>query len=236
MQGILLTLGVLVIVAGCATPVLSPPAGVPATVSAPQAKLGDYWEYAVRDGYTGLPHGVYRYEVTAVQGERLVVAVTHEGRQVDSLEYPSAWNARELPLTGTERFRYDPAYPAYSYPLEPGKTWKTVLDSTNVGTGKRYRSFVYAKVSGWERIKVPAGEFDALRIERRLYAGNMEGYRTQEEVTETEWYVPSVRRAVRTQSSSQHFDTSRGGGDGGGEYPLRIRGDWLIGELVAYSR
>jgi hypothetical protein len=64
----------------------------------------------------------------------------------------------------------------------------------------------------------------------------MDGFRTQEEITETDWYVPSVRRAVLTQTSSQHFDTSRGGSDGGGEYPLRIRGDWLIGELVAYSR
>ena len=232
----LLCLGALVTFAGCAAPSLPPPVGAPVSVSAPQAKVGDYWEYAVRDGYTGLPRGVYRYAVEVVEGERVVVEVTHEGRHIDTLEYPRAWNARELPLTGTERFRYEPAYIAYSYPLEAGKSWKAVLDATNVGTGRRYRSFVYGKVVGWERIKVPAGEFDALRIERRLYAGNMEGYRTQEEVTETDWYVPSVGRAVRTQSSSEHFDTSRGGGDGGGEYPLRIRGDWLIGELVAFSR
>jgi hypothetical protein len=89
---------------------------------------------------------------------------------------------------------------------------------------------------GWEHIRVPAGEFDALKVERKAFAGNMEGYQTQEEIIETDWYVPSVRRAVLTRRSSQHFDTSRGGGDGGGEYPLRIRGDYLIGELVAYSR
>ena len=38
-----------------------------------------------------------------------------------------------------------------------------------------------------------------------------------------------------TQASSEHFDNSQGGGDGGGEYPLRIRGDWLSAELVRYS-
>jgi hypothetical protein len=48
--------------------------------------------------------------------------------------------------------------------------------------------------------------------------------------------VPSVRRAVRTHSSSQHFDTSRGGGDGGGEYPLRVRGDFLVSDLVSYRQ
>jgi hypothetical protein len=236
MNHLLVVLTALSILAGCTTTPQSAPTNAPASVPAPQAKVGDYWEYAVRDGYTRIPRGIYRYEVTRIEPDRIIVTLTNDGAQLDTLVYAGGWNARELPITPMDRFRYDPPYEAFAYPLKPGKTWRMAVQSTEVATGKHYRTYVQGKVVGWERVRVPAGEFDALKVERQVFAGNMEGFRTQEEITETDWYVPSVRRAVLTQTSSQHFDTSRGGSDGGGEYPLRIRGDWLIGELVAYSR
>ena len=220
--------------ASCAAPPSYTPADG-ASASAPQVKPGDYWEYAVRDGWTQLPRGIYRYEVTRADAGGVLVQLTHEGRLLDTLVYAPGWNGRELPLTNTQRFRYEPTYPAYAYPLEPGKTWRNVLRSTDVATGRTYNTHVHGRVLGWERVRVPAGEFDALKVQRSVFAGNMEGTRTQEEISETDWYVPSVRRAVRTQTNSQHFDTN-GGGDEGGEYPKRVRGDFLIAELVGYSR
>jgi hypothetical protein len=199
-------------------------------------KPGDYWEYAVRDGYTGIPRGTYRYQVVSSDPAGVLVQLTHEGRLLDTLVYAPGWNGREMPLTNTQRFRYDPSFAAYAYPLEPGKSWRTVVRSMDVATGKAYNTHVRGKVVGWERVTVPAGQFDALKIEREVFAGNMTATTTQEEIREIDWYVPSVRRSVRTSAQSQHFDNSRGGGDGGGEYPLRVRGDFLIGELTGYSR
>ena len=231
-----LTIAAVSMIAGCSSAPQYVPTDAPAAVTAPQVKVGDYWDYAVRDGYTGIPRGVYRYEVVRVDPDHIVVKLTSDGRDLDTLVYASGWNGRELPLTSLQRFRYDPSSVDFVYPLEPGKTWKTVVNATDVATGRQFRAHVHGKVVGWERVTVPAGQFDALKVQRALFAGNMEGSQTQEEVRETDWYVPSVRRSVLTQTSSQHFDSSRGGGDGGGEYPLRIRGDWLIGELVAWSR
>ena len=225
--------------AACAAPVstTTPPAAESsAAATAPQVKVGDYWEYSVHDGWTRLPRGLYRYEVVHVDASGVVVQLTQDGVPRDILAYAPGWNGRELPLTNTQRFRYDPTYTAYDYPLAPGKRWRTVLRSTDVSTGRSYNTHVYGRVLGWERVTVPAGDFDALKIERSVFAGNMEGSRTQEEIQEIDWYVPSVRRAVRTSTNSQHFDSSKGGGDGGGEYPLRIRGDFLIAELVGYSK
>jgi hypothetical protein len=227
---------ILAMFSGCAAPPAYVPKDAPASLSAPAVKVGDYWEYAVRDGYTQLPRGNYRYEVTRADESSVVVQVTHEGLLMDTLVYAPGWNGRELPLPNTQRFRYDPVLPEYAYPLEAGKSWNTIVRSTDVVTGRSYNTYVQAKVVGWERVSVPAGDFDALRIQRSVFAGNMEGWKTQEEILETDWYVPSVRRAVRTHSSSQHFDTSRGGGDGGGEYPLRVRGDFLVSDLVSYRQ
>jgi hypothetical protein len=233
---LLKALAVLAILGGCATSSTYTPKDAPTSLSAPVVKPGDYWEYAVRDGYTQLPRGIYRYEVTRADPNSVVVQVTREGLLVDTLVYAPGWNGRELPLPNTQRFRYDPALPEYVYPLETGKSWNTVVRATDVATGRSYNTHVHANVVGWERVSVPAGEFDALRIQREIFAGNIQGSNTQEIIRETDWYVPSVGRAVRTQSSSQHFDNSRGGGDGGGEYPLRVRGDFLVSDLVSYRQ
>jgi len=151
--------------------------------------------------------------------------------------YAPGWNGLAHPLTNLQRFSYAPAFPAFVYPLVPGKSWYTVVDATDAITKQRYKVHTQGKVLGWERIRVPAGEFDALKVRRYVFAGNSDAVKTQEEIAETDWYVPALRRTARTEGNSQHFDNSRGGGgDGGGEYPLRIRGDWLISELVRYSR
>jgi hypothetical protein len=161
---------------------------------------------------------------------------THNGERVESFVYAPGWNGLEHPLTNLQRFHYAPEFPAYAYPLEPGKTWYRVVTATDPVTRNIYKVHTRGKVLGWERIRVPAGEFDALKVERYVYAGNSDGFRSQETIVETDWYVPSLRRAARSQGWSEHFDNSKGGGDGGGEYPLRIRGDWLVAELVRYSR
>ena len=222
-------------ISGCATQSTYVPADAPATVPAAQVKVGDFWEYAVRDAYTGLDRGLHRYEVSRVDPDRVVVDVSRDGQRVDTAIYSAGWNGLEHPLSNLQRFRYDPAFPAYVYPLEPGKTWYTVVNATDPATRQTYKVHTQGKVLGWERIRVPAGEFDALKIQRYVFAGNSNAVKTQEEIAETDWYVPALRRAARSQASSEHFDNSMGGGEGG-EYPLRIRGDWLIAELVRYSR
>jgi hypothetical protein len=224
------------IMAGCATGPAYVPKDAPAAVSPAQVKVGDFWEYHVRDGYTGFDYGLRRYEVSHAAADRIVVDVTQDGERVDALVYEPGWNGLEHPLRNLQRFHYAPAFPAYAYPLAPGKSWYTVVTATDPATKRRYRVHTRGKVVGWERIAVPAGEFDALKINRQVFAGNSTARLTQEEISETDWYVPVLKRVARSEGRSEHFDNSQGGGDGGGEYPLRISGDWLIAELVRYSR
>ena len=220
---------------GCALPpeASTPPAGV-ATVAAPAIKTGDYWEYAVRDRYTGSPRGIYRYTVSDAGPDRIVVEVTRDGERIEAHTYTSDWSGVEHPLRNVQRFRYSPSYPAYAFPLYPGRRWRSVVSATDVRTGRTYRMHVHASVGGWRRIKVPAGEFDALEVRRTIYAGNAEFFNSQEEILETDWYAPSVRNFVVSEGTSSHVDTSRSGG-GRDDPPLRVRGDWLVAELVRFS-
>ena len=225
------------LLSGCASQPSYVPSGAPASVSAAPVKAGDFWEYRVYDVYTKIDHGLYRYEVKQADANRVVVDVTHDGQVAGTRVYAPGWNGIDERLPNVpDQLHFNPPFPAYQYPLEPGKTWYTVVNATNPVTKATYRVHTRAKVVGWERIRVPAGEFDALRVQREVFAGNSTAVKTQEEIRETDWYVPALQMAAITESSSQHFDNSMGGGDGGGEYPLRIRGDWLRGELVRYSR
>ena len=236
MMRFLSCLTVLTLVAGCATESTYVPKDAPASVAPAAVKVGDFWEYSVKDAYTGFDRGLRRYEVSHVEPNRVVVDVTQDGRRVDSEIYAAGWNGLEYPLPNLQRWRYAPAFPAYAYPLELGKSWYTVVTATDPVTRQTYKVHTRGKVLGWERIRVPAGEFDALKVQRQVFAGNSDARNTQEEIDEIDWYVPALRRAARTEASSQHFDNSRGGSNGGSEYPLRIRGDWLVAELVRYSR
>ena len=224
------------LLAGCAAPSeappVAPPAGV-AAVPAPAVKEGAYWEYAVRDGYTGLPRGLHRYTVSRVLPDRVEVEVTRDGERIDTYIYAPGWNGLEHPLRNLQRFRYAPALPAYAFPLYPGQSWRGVVNSTDPATGRSYRTHVHASVGGWRRIRVPAGEYDVIEVRRQVFAGNAEFFKLQEEIFETDWYAPAIGQVVVSDGSSTHIDTSRSGGGRG--RPLRVLGDRLIAELVRHS-
>jgi hypothetical protein len=222
-----------VLLAACMTLEPAPPPPGASIATAPALKAGNYWEYAVRDGYTGLPRGLYRYTVSRADAATITIDITHDGALVDSQIYTRDLKGLELPLRNIQRFHYSPPYPAYMFPLYPGEAWKTIVGSTDVGTGHTYRTHVHASVGGWRRVAVPAGEFDALEVRRYVWAGNVESFKLQEEIVESDLYSPAVGFPVVSQGSSSHLDTSRGSGKRG--MPLRVRGDWLIAELVSYS-
>ena len=94
---------------------------------------------------------------------------------------------------------------------------------------------VDGNVVGAERITVPAGSFDTLKIRRQIYAGDWGAFTLETNIAETEWYAPALGRAVRKESKSEYFDASRsrGGSLGGGAI---MNGDWNVFELISTAK
>jgi hypothetical protein len=199
----------------------------------------------VRDGFTQLPRPDQRHEVTRVAADRVEVAGAVEygdGSQV----YNREWNWLRRPATDLPTFEYSPAYEAFSFPLTAGKTWRAQATATDPRSGRRFPVKIDGRVLGWERVQVPAGEFDALKIERRVYIGYSESpYRGGSVIQEYEWYAPAVKWAVKRESMASYLsyvgenthdsgflrvgDSDQSGG------PKFLRDDWLIYELAGFS-
>jgi hypothetical protein len=83
----------------------------------------------------------------------------------------------------------------------------------------------------WERVEVPAGSFDCLRISRVIgyqHPDPFRGFSTRNDVI---WYSPQVNRWVKRVWSGDYVSSGLTGGPAG----VRGREDWVQWELLAYQ-
>lgn len=92
---------------------------------------------------------------------------------------------------------YNPAWPDFNWPLVVGKKWTGRFTHSGIASdGSRYsHTDEWAfKVLAYEKVKTPAGEFEAFRILARQ-TNNLE---TGDRVHEKEyWYAPAVKRILK---------------------------------------
>lgn len=170
----------------------------------PRIRERDRWVYDEVNRYNGQLNGQLSVEVVAV--DPLVrVRLQHSGRAVPPAEesYHSGWNAvRESHFDEPIEFR-DPI-PTLTSVLAPGARERIVTDYRPQNSERRYRWHMYVDTRTWERIRVPAGEFDCLRIERRIWFVHPDPYRFNSERFETLWYSPRVNRWVQREWTGQY--------------------------------
>lgn len=105
--------------------------------------------------------------------------------------------------------QWSPDTGTYTFPLETGKTWEVKTDFVRAdGYSGSYT--LTAKVIGWEKVKVPAGEFAALKItENGCYGATKIGGKSGTgSMQRTIWYTPAVGNTVK----SYYEDTNWRGG------------------------
>jgi hypothetical protein len=253
----LISLAVIVLLAGCAQLPQTPPSGMSPNPSAPRFKTGDTWTYAVHDGYTKLERGTLRHTVTAADANKVVLAIEQgsglgvgcrsvaRDHSLDKLpgssqvlcgEEAKRWELApggawlRHPLTNGSTYTFTPPYPAHDFPLAAGKTWSGKVRSHDLATGRDFEVHYSATVVGWDRVKVPAGEFEALVIERAVFDGYWDYTRGQSEIREREWYAPAIGRVVRREGRSQFLERMNCGFLLG--CPFYETDDWLVYELL----
>ncbi len=171
----------------------SPPPGV-RVVNAPDLKVGDTWVLDNKlESHT-------KRVIKGIKGDRMIVEVDAGEREMN-LEWGVFEGGRLDPIS------YSPVFQLMPFPVWQGKTWSypyTETRSTRRGLQKE-KWVLEGKAEVWERVTVPAGTFEALRIKvkyggTRLGAG---GRAQGGEVNATLWYAPEVNFFVKRVSDSR---------------------------------
>lgn len=192
-------------------------APVPLTVPV----VGDAWTYQYTDVWKGVKGNINQVLVTAVDQDGVNLDIR---RAASGAVITRQRMTLEMNPVDRGKMHFAPAFVRYAFPLEPGKTWQAKASGENASAGKRWRYTIEGKVEGWDKIKVPAGEFDALKVVVvAYYQGEETGSRGGSgQLRETLWFAPEVNNFVKLD----YHDTDWNGS-------TYNRDSW---ELTAYAR
>ncbi len=200
----------------------------PLSMAAPAA--GDTYVYRVINGYNNETVGYVRQALTPAsnaQGQVVAVAVDNRALglpRTDVYTGEGQWLRRPLDNHGMPvEYEFTPALPAVQSPLASGQSWSVRV---NAMAGEVRRSVrVDGAVLGTERLRVPAGEFDTVKIRRTIYPGDAGDFKTETQIFEVDWYAPALGRSVRTETKSKWLQPCR-------RSVCEYRGDWFVYELT----
>lgn len=168
-----------------------------AVAEKPDVHSGDRWSYQHTDGMTNEPDYTWIVDVVNVSDKEIRARIRKKGQLGSEIyTYSKDWNPVDISSA-----KYDPYLASYMFPLQVGKSWNNTADKMLFASGKHGKFFVKGKVLAYEKVTVPAGTFDAYKIQV-----DTEGFGTDEDAntgktTEISWYAPAAKRAVRIEST-----------------------------------
>lgn len=155
-----------------------------AQVPSPDYNIGDWWVFNLHG--TGDARTQYRETISTVELDHIVVTTEKGGKRT--------YSQRMNPLDATRS-----EIPLVTFPLEVGKKWAAKIEWKN-GTFYGVNSMKYEVVAK-EEVVVPAGKFEAYRIEGFGFVddkvANWGPVGGQPKVVEVFWYAPAVKRVVK---------------------------------------
>jgi hypothetical protein len=185
------------VVAALVLALLADPA-IAQTAERPGIRVGDRWQFAV---YYTVPSTTPNrtWTVTAVTPVR--IEGTENG---EPLLLTPDLNVLESPVQKNSH----PA--ALRFPLEVGKRWRHANDWVFKPRGSNGTLVVDVEVTGYEKIRVAAGEFDAFKLVSTGSVGGTSPIGSQYGgvITTTYWYAPAARAIVKSVSHNPYLGTS----------------------------
>lgn len=169
----------------------------PDVVNRPDVKIGDSWTYQKIDNWTNIKTMEYVVEVSAVSDMEIRLTAKHrKSGVVATITETLDLNMLTRESSGGASDRYIPNDGSYTFPFAVGKTWDAKTDYTRANRNGSYE--LTAKVVGWEQVKVPAGEFTAIKITKEgRYQSTSGGSSGTGRIKSTLWYVPEIKNAVK---------------------------------------
>jgi hypothetical protein len=177
---------------------------------APAMKVGDRWVYNVKSGFA---LGVVTYQetrqVTAVGGggfRLTVIGKTSDNKDFMRVDDYSASGAlRSGAPCADEGYRFPTPLQRVVFPLGPGQRSSKWVDVIAEPGGNKGQINYFFRTGSWEKQTVPAGAFDAIRVQTHYVLDDSTPFREATTCNFTYWYSPQVRGTVREQRRAQYI-------------------------------
>lgn len=164
----------------------------------PVVHVGDQW------------HFVQYWSAVSAEPNRIWIV-----RAVTPTEIEGTENGEPLTLTPDlgvlESPRTRESNPqSLSFPLEVGKQWRYTTDWLFKAKMSKGSADIEVTVVAHERLRVPAGEFDAFKLVAKGTLRGISGInsRIEAETETTYWYAPSARAVVKSVNRNPYLGTS----------------------------
>jgi hypothetical protein len=175
---------------------------------APAMKVGDRWVYNVKSGFA---LGVVTYqetrEVTAVGGGGFKLKVTGKTSENKDFmrvdDYSASGALRSGAPCADEGYRFPTPLQRVQFPVAPGQKSSKWVDVIAEPGGNRGQINYFFRTRSWDKQTVPAGTFDAIRIDVNMALDDSTPFRDATTCNFTYWYSPAVRSTVREQRWAQ---------------------------------
>jgi hypothetical protein len=197
-----------------------------AALAPPRLRVGDRWRYREINQYNGIANGEVMAELVSVTPMLRVKRVHSSGQPKTDEVYVDAWRVVEEPSYDVP-ISFAQGMPLLPTPLAVGTAEHSQTYYRVAPYEREYFWSVQTKAQAWERLRVPAGDFDCLRIERLIRFSHHDTFRYSSERWDTLWYSPQVNRWVQREWSGYYI---MAGGRRGG----RAREDWVRWQLLDY--
>jgi hypothetical protein len=186
------------------------------TVDGGPIRVGDRWSYDIKDGATGALKFPVTLVVIEIDQKEITTRVTGQDNRPFTIVFDPGWGRID---DGTWKHRPSDLHGVRT--LEIGKEWRSEGNSMNMHSGLTFRTSGSGKVTGQERVTVPAGTFDTIRVELMVRMTNSADQTKSSTTTGVVWYAPTINRWVKRTSEFR--------------FEGRLR-DLTIDELTQYSR
>jgi hypothetical protein len=170
-----------------ASAVANAPAKTIEEIVVPNLSVGDVWTYQKVDLFSGSMIRQYTMKLKAISDTEL---------QFGQSFFDKSGNLLRMLEDGKIVTQWTPKRHSYEFPLHPGKLWSA---SGTVDTGKYTSEHkIDFKVMRQERILVPGGIFDTLRVEGsgKYKSTDNKGRSGEGTVLHRYWFSPEVGRIV----------------------------------------
>src|SRR5574343_354988 len=186
--------------------------------------LGQRWTYRVFNAYNGEQLDTVQEEITSLAPITLSRQSARRGDLPPAIQ--AAWGLLKQDPVWDNVQTSDTPLPIWPSPLQVGAT-QAIDTAYRAGTSSfRLWLSVQSRVSAFERVTLPSGEFDTVRIDKFIRLSHSDSSRQNFTRTDTLWLAPAIGRWVARETNGEDWTSGR--------RPNQYREDHLRWELDSW--